>query len=157
VQTLTQLKQQFLSLGKEIALLEKMKGLEEVRPRFSKTRTRQKTSGRILSRIPRKEERVIDGLGLMQRKRVSTRFAKAIGVMLELRTQPGIVDPTKVKSFYVINFKKSQGVWVGRHVDSVGQILGPAFRTAKDANNAIEAVGIERVWDAFETLLFIDS
>jgi len=77
--------------------------------------------------------------------------------MLELRTQPGIVDPTKVKLFYVINFKKSQGVWVGRHVDSVGQILGPAFRTAKDANNAIEAVGIERVWDAFETLLFIDS
>lgn len=99
----------------------------------------------------------VDGQRKLGTKRYQSLMQVALDVMMELRLQPGIIDPSQSPGFYVINFKKSEGVCVGRHEDMVGQVLGPAYATAKYATMAIEAVGADRVEKAFEALLFIKS
>lgn len=97
----------------------------------------------------------INGKALLKKKRPQAAFNAALKVMIDLRSQPGIVDPSQSKMFYTVDYKKGKGVGVGQHFYSTGQVLGPAYASIADVDSAILSVGSDRIEKAFETLLFI--
>lgn len=79
----------------------------------------------------------------------------ALNVIFELRKQPGIISPYSHSPCYMLEYHRDRGVHVSSRVKTFGCVLGPAFRTSKRAQEALEEVGLARIEKAFKTLLFV--
>jgi hypothetical protein len=95
-------------------------------------------------------------------------FGEAFKVLLELRAQPGVVDPLQhtfgnskafpSKVFWAIIYDlQDAGLLKVMDLATFTSTLSPAFSSRNLAYQAIEAVGRERILKAFKTLQFIND
>jgi hypothetical protein len=87
-------------------------------------------------------------------------FRDAFSVMLELRAQPGIVNASGNTGPRVVIYYRADGIQV-EYFSAPNNlisnaIVGPCYATRRDAHNAIDAVGQDRIEKAFRTLSFAD-
>lgn len=82
-------------------------------------------------------------------------FADAFQVMLELRAQPGIINPTPKIWAHFICYDRTLGAIVYSYSSS-SEGFSPAFANRECADAAMKNVGKGRIEAAFKTLLFID-
>lgn len=130
--------------------------LEDIR-RIIGVGKKPKAKERRYTRAPGRVSTVktINAKAKLDQATTQRKFQQATQVMYELRCCEGVVDPNTTKAFYVINYKKGDGVWVGRHIVGMGNVLAPAYATDRFARKAVETVGLARVERAFKTLMFI--
>jgi hypothetical protein len=85
-------------------------------------------------------------------------FADAFQVMLELRSQPGIIKPDGKQKCWYIHWEFSH---IRDHIqfdecyNFGSRSIGPAFSTEEHARAAAENVGLYRIRKAFKTLFFV--
>lgn len=85
-------------------------------------------------------------------------FAEAWSVMLELRSQKGVVNPVKeIESWGFTLCDSDNSILYNRYLTVLAPTLGPSFKTEHNARVAVANVGRDRVIKAFKTLMFISK
>jgi hypothetical protein len=85
-------------------------------------------------------------------------FHDAFCVMWDLRKQKGIAVPNSSMNriYWTVRYNINTGtLQLDSFIAEGSSQVAPAFETHADLNNAIAAVGLERVKQAFKTLLFM--
>ena len=86
------------------------------------------------------------------------KFAEAIQVILEMRTQPGIIAPQPHEDSYVITPQRDNSIKYikSKCTDAVPSTIYSRYRTLEAARAAVSAVGEARVVQAARTLSFFN-